>query len=626
VCGLVGWIGPIGDEPDDNAMQAAALTLVNRGPDSHGAWRDAGVALAHRRLAVLDVSAAGAQPMMSRSGRYVIVHNGEVYNFLELRDSIAGTGYRWRSESDTEVIVEAYERWGAACLRRLNGMFAFAIYDRKSGELFVARDRLGVKPLYYSWDSRTSRFSFASRPRAILALDSRTHALSGEALRSYTEAGFIATPRSIYADISKLPAGHFALVSRERMQITRYWDMQSSESITPSGHTQDELLEELDELTDSSVRRRLISDVPLGAFLSGGLDSAIVVAKMAKFSRSPVKAFTIGFDSPGLDESAAAATIARHLGVEHTIERLATSDLLALFEPFFAEFDEPFADSSAFPTMAVARLARRTVTVSLSGDGGDELFAGYHYYRLARDIAYAMRVPQPIRIAASRMLRSFGHRGALLAGALKEPTLVRAYAYCRGVQKDFSAAFDWTGYPGESHGEYLERLSLSLTGAADDPVRLAAELDIKTILPDDYLHKVDGGTMAFSLEAREPWLDVHLVEWATALGSDWKLRRGQSKYLWRRLAQRYLPPDIVKGGKRGFEVPMADWLRDPLKAWACERLFDPVLYQTLPVDRAAVERIFAEHASGRRNAHPFLWMLIVLAEFLVRCAAGSKPA
>ena len=625
MCGLVGWIGPIGDEPDDNGIRAAALTLVNRGPDSHGAWRDAGVVLAHRRLAVLDVSAAGAQPMVSRSGRYVIVHNGEVYNFLELRASIAGTGYRWRSESDTEVIVEAYERWGAACLRRLNGMFAFAIYDRKSGELFVARDRLGVKPLYYSWDSRTSRFSFASRPRAILAFDSRTHVLSGEALRSYAEAGFISAPRSIYADISKLPPGHFALVSRGRLQITRYWDLQSSESVAPSGHTEEELLEELDDLTDKSVRRRLISDVPLGAFLSGGLDSAIVVAKMAKFSRSPVKAFTIGFDSPSLDESDAAATIARHLGVEHTIERLTTTDLLALLDPFFDEFDEPFADSSVFPTMAVARLARRTVTVSLSGDGGDELFAGYHYYRIARDISYAMRVPQPIRVAASRILRSFGHRGALLAGALREPTLVRAYAYCRGVQKDFSAALDWTGNPGESHAEYLERVSLSLADAGD-PVRLAAELDVKTILPDDYLHKVDGGTMAFSLEAREPWLDVHLVEWATSLGSDWKLRRGQSKYLWRRLAQRYLPPDIVDAGKRGFEVPMADWLRGQLKDWARERLFDPVLYQTLPVKRAAVDRIFADHVSERRNAHPFLWMLIVLSEFLVRRAAAPKLA
>lgn len=625
MCGLVGWIGPIGDEPSDSDIRAAAHTLANRGPDSHGSWRDAGVVLGHRRLAVLDVSAAGAQPMLSHSGRYVIVHNGEVYNFLELRDSIAGVGYQWRSESDTEVIVEAYERWGANCLRRLNGMFAFAIYDRKLRELFVARDRLGVKPLYYSWDPRTSRFLFASRPRAILALDCRTHVLSDAALRSYAEAGFISAPRSIYADISKLPPGHFALVSGEGIQVTRYWDLRSSESATPSAHSEDELVEELDELTDRSVQRRLVSDVPLGAFLSGGLDSAIVVAKMVKFSRSRVKAFTIGFDSPALDESGAAATIASHLGVEHTIERLRTRDLLALLDPFFNEFDEPFADSSAFPTMAVARLARRSVTVSLSGDGGDELFAGYHYHRLARDIAYAMRIPQPLRVAASRILRSFGHRGALLAGALREPTLVRAYAYCRGVQKDFSAAFDWAGNPGESHAEYFERLSLSLADASD-PIRLAVELDLKTILPDDYLHKVDGGTMAFSLEAREPWLDVHLVEWAASLGSKWKVRGGQSKYLWRRLAQRYLPPDIANAGKRGFEVPMADWLRDELKGWAGERLFNPLLYQTLPVKRSAVERVFADHVSGRRNAHPFLWTLIVLSEFLVRRAAVPRLA
>jgi asparagine synthase (glutamine-hydrolysing) len=625
VCGLVGWFGPSGNEPGEDAIRAAALTLAKRGPDSDGAWRDAGIVLAHRRLAVLDVSAAGAQPMASGSGRYVIVHNGEVYNFREVRDSIAGPGYRWRSESDTEVIVEAYERWGAACLQRLNGMFAFAIYDRKSGELFVARDRLGVKPLYYSWDARTCRFSFASRPRAILALHPGAHGLSGEALRSYAEAGFISAPRAIYADVCKLPPGHYALVSRERLQVTRYWDLRSPESAAPLGRSENELLEELDELTDRSVQRRLISDVPLGAFLSGGLDSALVVAKMAKFSRGPVKAFTIGFDAPGLDESAAAATIARHLGVEHTVERLTTADLLALLDPFFEEFDEPFADSSAFPTMAVARLARRSVTVSLSGDGGDELFAGYHYHRLARDIAYAMRVPRPIRLAAARVLRGLGHRGALLAGALREPTLVRAYAYCRGVQKDFSAALDWPGNSGESHADYLQRLSLSLADARD-PVRLAAELDLKSILPDDYLPKVDGATMAYSLEAREPWLDVHLVEWAAALGSGWKLRRGQSKYLWRRLAQRYLPPDIVNAGKRGFEVPLADWLRGPLQGWARDRLSDPLLYHTLPLKRAAVDRIFADHLSGRRNAHPFLWMLIVLSEFLVRRAADPKPA
>lgn len=623
MCGLVGWFGPAGSEAPLDRLAAAAKTLAARGPDAEGHWSAPGVGFAHRRLSILDLSPAGSQPMTSASGRCTIVHNGEVYDYEAVRRAVPEVA--WRGHSDTEAIVEAYESWGADCLSRFNGMFAFAIHDRASGQLFVARDRLGVKPLFYGWLPRERVLVFGSRPRALLALAPELGArLSPDALRSYVEAGYIPAPLSIYSGMAKLKPGHF-LRARPGMppEVVCYWN---PALLVPDPSTEgaDEatLLDELDALTDDALRLRMISDVPLGAFLSGGIDSGLVVAKLARLSSTPVRAFTIGFDAPGFDETAAAASIATRAGVVHTVESLRMEDLLGLVEPFFAEFDEPLADSSAFPTMAVARLARKSVTVALSGDGGDELFAGYHYHRLASRLAVAFRWPSAARrIAAAMAARLGGHRGALLAGALRREDLARAYAYSRGVQKDFGAAFRWEAPEPSSHEQYIAEVVADFARPLD-PVSMAAATDLRTILPGDYLYKVDGATMACSLEAREPWLDYRLVEWAARLTPSWKVRAGRGKYLWRQLARRYLPPPVIDAPKRGFEVPVAEWLRGPLEGWARQRLDDSALYDALPLRREHVGRVFLEHRAGLRNAAPFLWSLVVLAEFLARKRQG----
>jgi asparagine synthase (glutamine-hydrolysing) len=619
MCGLVGIYSRRGAPVDQEVLARATGLLHRRGPDGSGLWAQGAVGLGHRRLAVIELSEAGAQPMVSAGGTCAISYNGEVYNFRQLREELSTSGTRWRGHSDTEVILSAYERWGVDFVGRLQGMFAIAIWDGLRQSLLLARDRLGVKPLFYSLTPE--RVVFGSRPRALVALDPGLSAnLSRSALKMYVESGYVGGPHCIYARIAKLPPGHALVVSGDSHRIHRYW---SPDDHLPDAAlekaSEEELLGELDRLTDEAVRARLVSDVPLGAFLSGGLDSGVVVAKMAKASSAPVHAFTIGFHESEHDESEAAARIARHLGVHHVVERLGADDLLSLVDLYLEEFDEPFSDSSAFPTMAVSRLARRSVTVALTGDGGDELFAGYHYYGLLRRLQPAFRFPKALRgIAGAASGALLGHRGKLLAGALQRQSPASAFTYMRSIRKDFGEVFDWAewsdalGYE-ESAAVRLEQMPASL-----DPVTACARLDLATILPDDYLQKVDLSSMAFSLEAREPLLDYRLVEWSLRLPTSWKLRGGAGKYLWRRLAARYLPPEIIQGPKRGFTVPIDRWLRGPLCEWFMDLISEPLLYETLPLRREALDALVREHMSGRRNAYPLLWALALLSNFLRR--------
>ena len=626
MCGILGLLDPggVGVTPETGA--AALARLRRRGPDDEGVWREEKIWFGHRRLAVVDLSPAGHQPMPSADGRYVIVFNGEIYNHRDLRRGLSPPA-GWRSTSDTETLLEAYRTWGVECLSRLNGMFAFAIWDRVEEILFVARDRLGVKPLYYSTEN--GRFGFASRPGALLTLlGDGDFAVDPQALRVYLELGFMPPPLSFHRGVQRLEPGHYLVAKCGAgdtldLRIRRYWDFRM---IAPEpawlDRPEGELVEELDGLIRDAVAIRLMSDVPLGAFLSGGIDSALVVAAMRSTGVAAPQAFTIGFEEAAYDESAAAARIARHLGVSHVHERLAVDSLLDLLPAYLEEFDEPFADSSAFPTMAVARLARRHVTVALSGDGADELFGGYHYYPLIERLAPALKWRAGTRRAAGTLLRRApSHRLKLLAGALGTADTTALYAFMRGIGKDYPPliAPDLVAATegGDSwFAQAAAGFAMDLAGA-----ETAMRLDTAFTLPGLFLQKVDLATMAFSLEARCPMTDYRLAEWAMRLPLRFKLRGGETKYLLKKVLCKYLPPDLVYRPKRGFGVPIAAWLRGPLRAWAEGLIHDDRLMSRVPLDAAAVRALLRQHLRGERDTHPLLWSVLMLLCHAERAAA-----
>lgn len=626
MCGIVGVFDSGGLLPQPEQFAESLSRLQRRGPDDSGTWSSNLVRLGHRRLAILDLSATGHQPMVSADGRFVIVFNGEIFNHADLRPSLTPPG-GWRGTSDTETLLEAYREWGSACLSRLNGMFAFAIWDKIERRMFLARDRMGVKPLYYSWWQ--GRFVFASRPSAMTGLLAGGSAIDTGSLRVFLELGYIPAPLSYYQKIRKLLPGHSMLIDARGPHETRYWDYRHIEpNAALLKRSEEELVDELDELIRSATRLRMISDVPVGAFLSGGVDSAYIVAAMRAVSNTPPKAFSIAFKEEAYNEGPEATAIARHLGVDHVVETLSVSDLLALLPVYVDEFDEPFADSSAFPTMAVAQLARRHVTVALTGDAGDELFGGYHYYSLFESLARTSKWPASIKRVLQMTLGALPqHRAKLLAGALSPDSRVGIFNYLRSLTKDFDPLLT---------AELLRQTSASTrmfeqTAAGFAPGLSNAEvgmrLDMGLQLVDGYLQKVDVATMAASLEARCPFIDYRLVEWSMRLPVELKLRRGQTKYLLKKALCRYLPAQFVYRPKKGFGVPVAQWLRGPLRSWAEELLYDESLVSRLPLDAKRLRELFALHTSGARDAHPLLWATLMLLCYVARheCGAGLPP-
>lgn len=618
MCGILGFADSSGRLPEPGAFARCLDEIRSRGPDDSGVWSDAVVRLGHRRLAVVDLTPSGHQPMESGDGRYVIVFNGEIYNHSELRKELDPVG-GWRGSSDTETLVEAYRAWGIECLQRLNGMFAFAIWDKAERRLFLARDRMGVKPLYYAHVNQS--FAFASRPRALLPLfDRATAEPDTQALRLYLELGYIPAPLSYYRNICKLRPAHYAVWDSSGLRIARYWDFRH---IAPDPswmlRREDDLVDELDQLIRSSVRLRLMSDVPFGALLSGGVDSAMIVAAMKAVGGPGIKTFTIAFEENEYNEGPAAARTAAVLGVDHVVETMSVGDLLGLMPMYIEQADEPFADNSSFPTMAVSRLARSHVTVALTGDAGDELFGGYHYYKLAQRLAQIGTSPA----FARRTLRSIlnlapSHSARLLAGALDVKPGVATFNYLRSFGKDFPPLLpqDVLNHT-HSSVHWFEDFASSF--ASDlDPAETGMRLDMGFMLPNGYLHKVDLASMAFSLEARCPLTDFRLVEWSMRLPTSYKIRAGEGKYLLKKALCRYLPRDFVYRRKRGFGVPIAQWLRGPLLTWAKELMHDESVLSRLPLERRRIRELLDLHVSGAREVHPLLWSILMLLCFVAR--------
>lgn len=643
MCGIAGFMDPelIGRDTEiTRRALAMGDAIAHRGPDGSGVWIDngAGLAFSHRRLSILDLSPAGAQPMVSADGRWVICYNGEIYNDQDMRRSSALNNVSWRGHSDTETIVESVARRSLeATLDDLNGMFAIAIWDRKTRSLHLIRDRLGIKPLFLSHDGK--RTVFASELKALHAIDVRC-VIDPASVTSFLRFGYVPTPFSIYRNVEKIAPGELVTVAADGSTTRRfYW---SAADVARRGIgsqlelSDDDAIAQLSELLQDAVSRQMLSDVPLGAFLSGGIDSSTVAALMVKANRGPVRTFSLGFPEFGFDESKHAAAVAKHLGTQHTEMIVSGADALAVVPQLAEMYDEPFADSSQIPTYLISKLTRAHVTVALSGDGGDELFAGYNRYRLADGLSQRLSMlPKPIRRGIGGFLNSLpmnlveGIAGRLPSGVAPPQTAdklrkfadilaldqndiyLRLVSQCENPQRLAPTA--------PEHDVWSQALR-SIEGLPTFLDRMQM-LDTMTYLPDDILQKVDRASMSVALEARPPLLDHRVLEFAWRLPGKFKIRNGESKWLLRRVAEQYVPRQLLNRPKAGFGIPLADWLRGPLREWS-EDLLQPSTLGGGLIDPVSAQQLWKEHLSGRRNWAYALWTVLMFESWRRRWATA----
>lgn len=613
-------------------------SLERRGPDGEGIWVDpeVGIALGHRRLAIVDLSPTGAQPMASPTGRYIAVTNGEIYDHRRRRAELEAAGVTFRGTSDTEVLLAAIERWGVVdALRRLNGMFALAVWDRQERCLMLARDRMGEKPLYWGRVGRS--FVFASRPMALRAVPGFNAELDEAAVGAFLRLGFVPHPHTIYANLSQVAPGELVTLrpgsDRVEVRKSRWWSLEEV-ATTPARRrvSPQDALDELDELVRDSVALRLQADVPTGAFLSGGIDSSLVAAVAQSVGAAPLRTFTVAVGSSALDESARATAIARHLGTEHTTIELSDDEAARTVAEMTEAYDEPFADPSAMPTLLLCREVRRHVKVALGGDGGDELFAGYNRHVVgARAWTAAGRLPAPVRHLGAEVLtrtpRAMVDRTGQAVARVRRrdatPHLGDKLVKLGELLKADRADGPWSALAPAWPGR-LPWLRGSATADPVAPARLTGALDqlrwldTTVTLPDDMLVKIDRASMHWALETRVPLLDPRIVEWAWAQPSDTLVAGGQGKVVVRRLLDRYVPEALTRGPKRGFDPPLAAWLRGPLRAWADERLEPERLARTGWLDPSPIQALWREHLRHEANHDYRLWTVLSFVTWLER--------
>ena len=603
-------------------VQRMCAVIRHRGPDDEGVRAEPGAALGMRRLSIIDL-ATGHQPIRNEDATIWVVFNGEIYNFRELRADLAARGHRFYTSTDTETIVHAYEEWGEGAFARLRGMFGIALWDRGTATLLLARDRLGIKPLYYA--ERNGRLYFGSELKSLLATGAIERRIDIAALEHYL--AFLYTPgdQAIFSGVRKLPPGHLLRWRRGTSRVVAYWTPPRDETPVTDEHEAADAL--LDHLRDA-VRSHLVSDVPLGAFLSGGIDSSLVVGLMAAASDRPVKTFSIGFDEPEWDELDAARTVARHFGTDHH-EFVVRPDALAIADRLVQHFDEPFGDSSAIPTWYVSEMARRHVTVVLSGDGGDELFGGYDRYLPHPAVAMFDRLAVPGARAAAGWLGHRLPRGAtgrrFLQHVAERPVerYIDAVSFFSAEDRRALLALDVRS---PSHGTPESRLAAQFAGTAHLPFgSRMMRADLVTYLPEDVLTKVDRMSMAHSIESRVPLLDHRLAEYALRLPLHLKIRQGARKHLLKQVAGRLLPAEILNRPKQGFGVPLAVWCRGRLREAFTDVLRSASVRQRGYFEPAEVDRLLQEHLTGRRNHDLRLWQLYMF-ELWHRHYADGAPA
>jgi asparagine synthase (glutamine-hydrolysing) len=614
MCGIAGMFGAgRGCVADPAVLRHMCDVIAHRGPDDAGYYVDGPVGLGMRRLSIIDL-ATGHQPIANEDQTVWIVFNGEIYNFLELREELRARGHIFRTNTDTEVIVHLYEDFGSECVRRLRGMFAFAIYDSRNRSLLLARDRMGKKPLHYAL--RGDWLIFGSEIKSLLEAAPHLAEVDRDALISYFYFGYIPDPQSAFRDIRKLPPGHLLEFRNGSASVKQYWDVPAYG--TNLSISEEECLNELEQRLSEAVRIRLISDVPLGALLSGGVDSSLVVGLMAKATSRPVKTFTIGFDHSEFDETHYARQVAKAFGTEHH-ELILQPDVVGTLEKLTPGMEEPFADSSILPTYYVSCLARQHVTVALSGDGGDELFAGYERYTRVLRRNYLNRMPQWLgglyRNQVFHKLPSFYGRRFLFNMSLPlrdryidSVSHFPAWGRERELfSRDFLAFADSMESPLEQFRRYFDE------APANDFVSRLLYLDTKTYLPFDILTKVDRMSMATSLEVRVPILDHVFIEWVTALPVELKLRGLNGKYILKKLAERTgIPREVLYRPKRGFAMPLKHWMRKELKRELVEILLEPRTLQRGYYSKIALRKLVEEHSTGRRDRSHEIWLLLML--------------
>jgi asparagine synthase (glutamine-hydrolysing) len=608
MCGIAGLLRQDGRAVDGDLVRRMTDVLAHRGPDGSGVYQDGPVGLGHRRLSIIDLS-TGDQPMTTADGDVTIIYNGEVYNYQTLRHELTALGHQLRTTSDTEVILEGYRAWGVDVLPRLRGMFAFAIWDRPRQRLFLARDRVGIKPLVYAWDGRALRF--ASEIKGILEDPTVPREVDGEAARDYFAHLFVPGPRTIFRAIRKLPPASYLLCTPGggEPQVHRYWTLRLAPDPRPS---EAEWIARLGALLDETVRMHMVSDVPVGAFLSGGVDSSTVVACMARTSTAPVKTFSIGFDEADFDELAYARLVANRYGTDH-FEMVVKPDVMAILPRLMWQFDEPFADASAIPTFCVSKITREHVTVALSGDGGDESFAGYRRYGEALSLArQGDRVPfvKPLLRAVAACLPE-GMRGRGFLELLGMPPLAR-YFRMMTYQREATMASLLTPEAAAQAAprpdfETFQRLAAQ--AGTSSYLSTMQYVDIHHYLPEDILTKVDRTSMLTSLESRVPLLDHVLMEFAATIPEGLKFQNGLGKHILKRTMAPHLPSEVLYRRKMGFGVPLAAWFRGELREFATDVLTDPRTRQRGMVRPAAVDAVLAEHAAGRDRSSQ-IWSLI----------------
>lgn len=658
MCGLAGFFEPSKTLVKEDSIAIGSLMgrqIEHRGPDDFGVWCDvdAGIVLSHRRLSILDLSPAGHQPMVSSSGRYFIAFNGEIYNHLEMRQllennssdqeapdksssQVGGIGIRWRGHSDTETLLAGFDSWGIeATVKKSIGMFAFAVWDNQLRTLTLCRDRIGEKPLYYGWQGGV--FLFGSELSALKVHPAFNAGIDRGAICLLLRHNYIPAPYSIYKDISKLEPGSLLSVSSMRPEpmIWKYWDAISvarAGVANPFAGTANDAVDALELLAKDAVRQQMVADVPLGAFLSGGIDSSAIAALMQDQSSRPVKTFTIGFKEAGYNEAVHAKAVARHLGTEHSELYVTPEQSMSVIQRLPSLYCEPFADSSQIPTFLVSQLAKQQVSVSLSGDAGDELFCGYNRYKLAANLWKKIaHIPTPLRkltgsgitalspdswdslaclIPGGGRFRLLGDKLHKFAGVMSSRTVDELYL---GIISGVSNPVDWVigGFEPDTH---LTKRYSDLSGLG--PVERMMALDVISYLPDDNLVKVDRAAMGVSLETRVPFLDHRIVEFAWSLPLNYKLRDAQTKWPLRQVLYRHVPRELIDRPKMGFSIPLHDWLRGPLREWAESLLDEDRLSREGFFYPAPIRKMWAEHLKGRRNWMAGLWSILMFQAWL----------
>jgi asparagine synthase (glutamine-hydrolysing) len=632
----------------DDVIQKMCSAISHRGPNDKGSWKDInlGIVLGHQRLSIIDLSRAGNQPMQSNSGRFVLTYNGEIYNHLELRAELKtiNSNIKWRSKTDTETLLEALEFWGIdATLKKLVGMFAFALWDKKLHSLTLAKDRMGEKPLYFGWQGfgENSVFLFGSELKALKAHPGFVEKINRDAIALQLRHNYIPAPYSIYKDIYKLLPGHYLQLNENDLKRNLlptskpYWslvDVAVSGVNNPLSLAIEEITSELDQLLRTSIKKQMMSDVPLGAFLSGGIDSSTVVALMQTQSSRPVKTFTIGFNEDDYNEAKYAKEVSRHLGTDHTELYVSAEQAMEVIPKLCTIYDEPFSDSSQIPTFLVSQLAKQHVSVSLSGDGGDELFCGYNRYLMTKNWWKKLRsIPLPLRKILSSSIKSispqhwnkllkllpslnfhnnFGDKMHKGADVLDSKNLSDLYYRLVSHFKRPSEIVINSKEP----NTFLTNYKPEMPGLDEQQQMMA--LDSISYLPDDILVKVDRAAMATSLETRVPFLDHRVVEYIWQIPQSLKLRNGQSKWILRQILYQYVPKKLIERPKMGFGIPIDSWLRGPLRDWAENLLNETRLQQEGYLNSDQIRIKWTEHLSGKRNWQYHLWDILMFQSWL----------